>query len=217
MLSQRSLTGTGGGAPMWFRWRPVASLVKISKRILPLFACYPVRGQGPEEVFDQGIVLSSRKEPHLVVDVFAGPGGLGEGFLAHRDTRETRFKSALSIEREDSAHETLTLRHFLRAFPDDEFREGYYDYLADKLTLDELYAAHPDERSSAKASARKIALGADSHVEVKRLLGKKLRGQARWPLVGGPPCQAYLSSVARAGSTIPNSPTTRSTSSTKNT
>lgn len=79
--------------------------------------------------------MSSSKEPHLVVDVFAGPGGLGEGFLAHRDSREIRFKSALSIEKDDSAHETLTLRHFLRAFPDDEFPEGYYDYLAGKLTL----------------------------------------------------------------------------------
>ena len=135
--------------------------------------------------------MSSSKEPHLVVDVFAGPGGLGEGFLAHSDTRETRFKSALSIEKDDSAHETLTLRHFLRAFPNDEFPESYYDYLADKLTLDELYAAHPDEHASAKASARKIALGPDSHVEVKRLLDRRLKEHARWALVGGPPCQAY--------------------------
>lgn len=135
--------------------------------------------------------MSSSKQPHLIVDVFAGPGGLGEGFLSRRDTRETRFKSALSIEKDDSAHETLTLRHFLRAFPEDEFPEDYYDYLAGKQTLDELYAAHPDERASAQASARKITLGPDSHVEVKKLLDRKLAKRARWALVGGPPCQAY--------------------------
>ena len=135
--------------------------------------------------------MPSQNQPHLVVDVFAGPGGLGEGFLAPRASRQTRFKSALSIEKEESAHQTLTLRHFLRAFRNGEFPEAYYDFLAGKQTLDELYAAHPAEHASAKASAKKIALGPNSHVEVKNLLGTRLGKHAKWALVGGPPCQAY--------------------------
>jgi DNA (cytosine-5)-methyltransferase 1 len=137
------------------------------------------------------LFLSGAKQPHLLVDIFAGPGGLGEGFLSHRDTRATCFKSALSIEKDHSAHETLTLRHFLRAFVRDGFPENYYDYLAEKLALNELYAAHPDQHASALASARKITLGPDSRAEVRVLLRQRLSRSGRWALVGGPPCQAY--------------------------
>src|SRR3546814_8660252 len=36
-----------------------------------------------------------------------------------------------------------------------------------------------------------ISLGPDSHAEVKRIISRKLKGQPKWALVGGPPCQAY--------------------------
>jgi len=46
-----------------------------------------------------------------VVDIFAGPGGLGEGFSALRDSIDERvFRIALSIEMDSSAHRTLVLR-----------------------------------------------------------------------------------------------------------
>lgn len=132
------------------------------------------------------------KRPHIVVDVFAGPGGLGEGFLSRRNTSgKPSFQSALSIEKDDDAHATLTLRHFLRAFPNGEFPEDYYSYLEGNLTLDELFAAHPAQVEKAQASARKITLGKDTQPEVKRLLTTRLEGRSRWALVGGPPCQAY--------------------------
>ena len=55
-----------------------------------------------------------------VIDVFAGPGGLGEGFSALRDSRSGLpiFKIALSIEKDHVAHLTLRLRSFFRQFPD---------------------------------------------------------------------------------------------------
>ena len=52
-----------------------------------------------------------------IVDLFAGPGGLGEGFSAFRDRRGRQpFRIALSVEKEPSAFETLRLRSFLRQF-----------------------------------------------------------------------------------------------------
>ena len=43
-----------------------------------------------------------------VVDLFAGPGGLGEGFSAFRSAEgEQAFKIVLSIEKDPTAHETL--------------------------------------------------------------------------------------------------------------
>lgn len=131
-------------------------------------------------------------EPHLLVDVFAGPGGLGEGFLSRTDSMgNSRFSSALSVEQNTDAHATLTLRHFVRAFGSGEFPEDYYRYMADELSLDELYEAHPAQHASAKDTARQITLGKDSHAEVKRLLNERLKDKHRWALVGGPPCQAY--------------------------
>lgn len=136
--------------------------------------------------------MTWKKQPHLLVDIFAGPGGLGEGFLSRTDAKgSSRFRSALSIEKDADAHSTLKLRHFLRAFGTSEFPEDYYRYLEGDLKLDQLYAAHPKEHASAASSARQIALGEGSHAEVKRLLNSRLKNHARWALVGGPPCQAY--------------------------
>jgi DNA (cytosine-5)-methyltransferase 1 len=130
-----------------------------------------------------------KADPHLIVDVFAGPGGLGEGFLSLKGNSASRFEGAVSIEHDNSSHATLTLRHFVRAF--DEMPENYYRYLEGAITLDDLYRAHPDEHRRATTSSLKITLGPDSHSQVRGLLTKRLRGRARWTLIGGPPCQAY--------------------------
>ena len=133
--------------------------------------------------------MPRKADPHLIVDVFAGPGGLGEGFLSLKENGTSQFEGALSIEHDNSSHATLTLRHFVRAF--DEMPENYYRYLEGAITLDDLYRAHPNEHRRATTSSLKITLGPDSHSQVRGLLTKLLGGQTRWALVGGPPCQAY--------------------------
>ena len=56
-----------------------------------------------------------------VVDLFAGPGGLAEGFSSFSTEDQARpFKIALSVEKEKPAHSTLLLRSFLR-----QFHNGY--------------------------------------------------------------------------------------------
>ena len=136
--------------------------------------------------------MNGKRGPHLLVDVFAGPGGLGEGFLSRTDAKGgSRFESALSIEKDADAHATLTLRHFLRAFGAEGFPEEYYSYLAGDLSLEALYKRHAAQHAAAAKSARQITLGADSQAAVKRLLNSRLKDRQRWALVGGPPCQAY--------------------------
>ena len=52
-----------------------------------------------------------------IIDLFAGPGGLGEGFAAFQTADGYQpFKIALSIEKDTYAHQTLTLRSFFRQF-----------------------------------------------------------------------------------------------------
>jgi DNA (cytosine-5)-methyltransferase 1 len=136
--------------------------------------------------------MATARDPYPVVDVFAGPGGLGEGFAELRGkSYSARFESVVSIERDEASHQTLLLRHFLRRFPYEQFPDDYYTYLRGDITRDELYRNHRDEYQQAKKRALKISLGPESHDEVKRLIHRRLKGEQRWALVGGPPCQAY--------------------------
>jgi DNA (cytosine-5)-methyltransferase 1 len=64
-----------------------------------------------------------------VVDLFAGPGGLAEGFSSVRAKDGSRpFQIALSVEKEPSAFETLRLRSFFRQFNGTAPAE-YYSFL----------------------------------------------------------------------------------------
>src|ERR1700709_999408 len=52
-----------------------------------------------------------------IVDLFAGPGGLAEGFSSIRNKDGSRpFQIAPSVEKEASAFETLRFRSFFRQF-----------------------------------------------------------------------------------------------------
>ena len=65
-----------------------------------------------------------------VIDLFAGPGGLSEGFVAFQTTDGCQpFEIALSIKKDTYAHQTLTLRSFFRQFAPGIAPEAYYTYL----------------------------------------------------------------------------------------
>lgn len=130
--------------------------------------------------------------PYPVIDLFAGPGGLGEGFSSLSDERgKRRFDSVVAIERDEFSHQTLFVRHFMRGFPEGEAPDDYYDFLKGELTADQLFKKHPAAYAHAKKSALRISLGDDSHAAVKKIIRDRLAGEERWALVGGPPCQAY--------------------------
>jgi len=127
-----------------------------------------------------------------VIDLFAGPGGLGEGFASLAGAEgEPRFESAAAIEKDEFSYQTLLLRHFLHQFPDKQFPDDYYRYLRREIGKEELYALHPAEIAKARRSALKISLGPENHVLVQKTIGDRLSDSSRWVLVGGPPCQAY--------------------------
>lgn len=134
-----------------------------------------------------------------IVDLFAGPGGLGEGFTAFRDAQGRRpFKIAVSVEKETSAFETLRLRGFLRQFSD-RFPKEYYDFLNGKIeepNWDELY---PTEWRSACKEVLQLELGTrGSRKTLAPWISNIRRNNPKDAiLIGGPPCQAY-SKVGRA-------------------
>jgi DNA (cytosine-5)-methyltransferase 1 len=129
-----------------------------------------------------------------VIDLFAGPGGLGEGFSAFCDTHGNKpFKIALSIEKDVSAHKTLELRSFFREFSDHEVTEDYYDYLRGNISRDKLFEKHPKQASKAKTKAWLCELGKGnpSNDEIDQRIETALYNKNIWVLIGGPPCQAY--------------------------
>lgn len=139
-----------------------------------------------------------------VIDVFAGPGGLGEGFSAFQaDDDHSPFQIRLSVEKDPLAHQTLTLRSFFRQFPRQEVPELYYDFLKQKITRDDFIQQLKDSEFAdtwdvASQEAMNAELGEATHAEVSKRIRQALGNQKQhWILIGGPPCQAY-SLVGRA-------------------
>lgn len=131
-----------------------------------------------------------------VIDIFAGPGGLGEGFCSLLKPDGTRaFKIALSIEKDEYAHQTLTLRSFFRQFAPGHAPLEYYQFIRGEITIDELYRKFPNESSNAAEESWLAMLGDTKDAIAKSILDKKinaaLNGITNWLLIGGPPCQAY--------------------------
>src|SRR5712692_4257509 len=127
--------------------------------------------------------------PIPVIDLFAGPGGLGEGFSAFRRNREPVFKIKLSIEKDTHAHQTLELRAFFRQFPDGKAREAYYQYLAGLITRHQLFDLFPEQANKAAAEAWHAELGSDKfpNTTIDERIIEALGNRVNWILIGGPP------------------------------
>lgn len=134
----------------------------------------------------------------LVVDLFAGPGGLAEGFASVPGASGPAFKIALSVEKEATAFKTLRLRSFFRQFGDSA-PQAYYDYLARRISLDQLQHKHPAQWAVACAETYQLELGRAGTNEIFDPLLDQVAQESKGisVLVGGPPCQAY-SLVGRA-------------------
>lgn len=135
-----------------------------------------------------------------VLDLFAGPGGLAEGtsaFIAP-DGRKP-FDISLSVEKENSAWQTLILRAFTRQFKEG-FPPEYYEYIAGilgKNSEENLFKIYPEQAKKATREALQFTLGKDSNPDLDSLINERFKQSNPWVLIGGPPCQAY-SLVGRA-------------------
>jgi DNA (cytosine-5)-methyltransferase 1 len=129
-----------------------------------------------------------------VIDLFSGPGGLGEGFTSLESGKA--FRIAVSAEMETSAHATLTLRAFFRSAKlagDKKALSSYYAFCNSNL------AAHPSGSHSklwaeATSEARQLELGKpECNQQLDCILEQQKLGADDTILIGGPPCQAYSS------------------------
>jgi DNA (cytosine-5)-methyltransferase 1 len=137
-----------------------------------------------------------------IIDIFAGPGGLNEGFSHIRDEKgQPYFRTALSVEFEPRAHQTLELRALFRHLKEAGDTKNYIRYLQEEITRDELFELSGEMGKAARREALLAELGesesANREIEAKITAGIAAAGGGECVLIGGPPCQAY-SLVGRA-------------------
>jgi DNA (cytosine-5)-methyltransferase 1 len=136
----------------------------------------------------------SEKSAIPVIDLFAGPGGLCEGFSSVKDDQgNPRFAVKVSIEKDPVAHRTLHLRALFRKFPKGKAPDIYYNYIRGEVSR-EVFLAHPDIKDVAEEAsqeARCAELGLTPPEVVDEWIRTALGEQDNWVLIGGPPCQAY--------------------------
>ena len=131
--------------------------------------------------------------PYAVVDLFAGPGGLGEGFAeCHGPAGKARFRTVLSVENDRHAHQTLLLRAFLRKF-ENGFPEEYYRFVNGQAPEPNWEELAPDKWREAADETRCLALGSTRATRFLEQRIETIRNEwdDRTILIGGPPCQAY--------------------------
>lgn len=161
--------------------------------------------QDQQNLFEDTLKDPTEELAHAiqVVDLFAGPGGLGEGFTSFGEGN--RFDIVVSAEKDPKAWQTLRLRAFYRLLKKempDRLHE-YYKYCNDPSAPSEFTPSDETKELWEKAGkeAQCITLGSvEGNAALDNALNQRLGGlrhERPWVLIGGPPCQAY-SVVGRA-------------------
>lgn len=132
--------------------------------------------------------------PVPIIDLFAGPGGLGEGFASLKDhKKQPFFEIGLSIEKDAVAHRTLTLRAVFRRLRGTKDVRHYYSYIRGEID-EGTFRGIPAVASAfehAATEARCLELGKSDEANIDKEIRAALKGQETWGLIGGPPCQAH--------------------------
>ncbi len=132
-----------------------------------------------------------------VVDVFAGPGGLNEGFSSVHDHDGRRFfRTVASIEMEKSAVQTLRFRSAVRSLRDGGTitNEALRRFHSGELSTTSLHADSEFQAAykDATGEVHEFVLSEESRAASDAIIRKALGTNTdRWVLIGGPPCQAY--------------------------
>lgn len=116
------------------------------------------------------------------IDLFAGAGGLSEGFI------QAGFEPIAHVEIEKSACNTLKTRaayHYLKSI---KKYKTYTSYLKGEISREELYSNVPNEVLESVINA---PIGDENNKEIQKLIDKCLGTRKVDLIIGGPPCQAY--------------------------
>ena len=122
------------------------------------------------------------------LDIFAGAGGLSEGFL------RAGYTPVAHIEMDKAACYTLKTRLAYRWLSDHNQTITYTHYLNREISREEFYAKVPEELLK---SVLNFEISENNLEVIFQNVDNLLRGKSLDLIVGGPPCQAY-SLIGRA-------------------
>lgn len=120
-----------------------------------------------------------------VLDLFAGAGGLSEGF------RQAGFNIIAHVEMDKSACNTLKTREAFYYLKDNKKLDYYIQYLKKEIKRDELYNKIPQMYLEKVIQAE---ISEDSIDDISHSISQKLsylNNKQIDIIIGGPPCQAY--------------------------
>lgn len=117
------------------------------------------------------------------IDLFAGAGGLSEGFIRAGCT------PVAHIEMNNDAVNTIRTRIAYYFLKSKNKLDIYNSYLKNEITRDELYRLIPKEKLN---TAMCIKLSQENIKDVFKEIDKSIKGEREIDfIIGGPPCQAY--------------------------
>jgi DNA (cytosine-5)-methyltransferase 1 len=116
------------------------------------------------------------------IDLFAGAGGLSEGFI------RAGFEPIAHVEMNKDACDTLKTRTAFHYLKDENRIEEYYDYLKGKISRDKLWSKIPEDLIN---SVINTEISQETLPNIFNKIDKQLGKQKVDLVIGGPPCQAY--------------------------
>lgn len=124
----------------------------------------------------------------FTVDLFAGCGGISEGF------HQAGFESVAQVEMHPPACETLRTRQMFFELKKHHKTGLYNKYLEGNISREQIFSDYPDIRTAVDNRVIQATLGEDSIRPIIQKIrsGMEYRGASRIHVfLGGPPCQPY--------------------------
>ncbi|GKV69763.1 restriction endonuclease subunit M [Sporosarcina sp. NCCP-2716] len=117
-----------------------------------------------------------------VIDIFAGAGGLSEGF------RQEGFDIVAHVEMDNHACDTLKTREAYYYLKEKNQLYIYKNYLLGRITREEFYNLIPQQVLSKVIEAE---INNSTIPKIFNEIDRQLDGDSIQFIIGGPPCQAY--------------------------
>ena len=116
------------------------------------------------------------------IDLFAGAGGLSEGFI------RAGFSPIAHVEMNPDACNTLKTRTAFHYLKEKGRVNEYYEYLKGEITRDELWSKIPQHLISSVINKE---ISPETLPQIFNIIDQELQEKDVDIVIGGPPCQAY--------------------------
>lgn len=116
------------------------------------------------------------------VDLFAGAGGLSEGFI------RAGFEPVAHVEMNTEACNTLKTRTAFHYLKDNNRLDEYVSYLKGNISRDDLWNKIPNHLIKSVINKE---ISSDTIPKIFQIIDSELKNEQVDLVIGGPPCQAY--------------------------